>query len=56
MIVVAHRLGLIRDADKIFVMDKGKLIESGSHNQLIAKKGIYNKLYKKYLLETNDAS
>ncbi len=43
--VIAHRLSTIRDADTILVMDKGALIEQGSHAQLMAKKGFYFDLY-----------
>jgi ABC-type multidrug transport system fused ATPase/permease subunit len=44
-IVIAHRLSTIQKADKILVMHKGKLAESGSHQQLLAHKGLYHKLY-----------
>jgi ATP-binding cassette, subfamily B, bacterial MsbA len=44
-IVVAHRLSTIRNADRIAVMDKGRIIEIGKHEDLIAKKGIYKNLY-----------
>ncbi len=43
--VIAHRLSTIRDADTILVMDKGSLIEQGSHEELMAKKGFYFNLY-----------
>lgn len=43
--VIAHRLSTIRDADTILVMDKGRLIEQGSHFELMAKKGFYFDLY-----------
>jgi len=42
-VVIAHRLSTIRNADKIVVLDKGKIVEMGSHNQLIALNGEYNK-------------
>ncbi len=45
MIVVAHRLSTIQKADKIYVMQKGEIKESGSHQQLLALKGIYYSLY-----------
>jgi ATP-binding cassette subfamily B protein len=43
--VIAHRLSTIRDADVILVMDKGALIEQGTHHQLMAAKGFYYDLY-----------
>jgi ATP-binding cassette subfamily B protein len=43
--VIAHRLSTIRDADTILVMDKGALIEQGSHDELMAAKGFYYDLY-----------
>jgi ATP-binding cassette subfamily B multidrug efflux pump len=43
--VIAHRLSTIRDAELILVMDKGSIIEMGSHNELLAKKGFYADLY-----------
>ena len=44
-VVIAHRLSTIQRADKILVMHKGKLREMGSHQQLLAQRGIYWKLY-----------
>lgn len=43
--VIAHRLSTIRNADKILVLDKGKIVEIGSHRELYEKNGIYRKLY-----------
>ena len=45
-IVIAHRLSTVRNADNILVMDKGKIIETGTHKKLIQKNGFYAKLYK----------
>jgi len=44
-IVIAHRLSTIRKADQILVMEKGSIIEAGSHEQLIAANGAYSRLY-----------
>ncbi|MEJ6950557.1 ABC transporter ATP-binding protein [Natronospora cellulosivora (SeqCode)] len=44
--VIAHRLSTIRNADRIFVIDQGEIIETGSHHELLNKKGAYYKLYK----------
>ena len=44
-IVIAHRLSTIRNANKILVVDRGKIVESGTHRQLCQRDGIYKKLY-----------
>lgn len=43
-VTIAHRLSTIKNADLIYVVDKGKIVESGSHDELIFKNGIYKKL------------
>ena len=44
-IIIAHRLATVKKASKIMVMDKGTIVEMGTHNELLEKKGVYSKLY-----------
>ncbi len=48
---IAHRLSTVRKADKIFVIDRGRIVESGTHQKLMRKNGIYKKLYDLQFLE-----
>ncbi len=50
-IIVAHRVSTVRDADLIVVLDRGRLVERGSHDSLVAANGLYAALYRKQLLE-----
>ena len=45
-IVIAHRLSTIVNADKIIVLDQGKIVESGTHQELVQKNGLYESLWK----------
>lgn len=50
-IVVSHRISTVRDADQILVLDNGRIVERGQHDDLVAHDGVYAALYRKQLLE-----
>jgi len=50
-IIVSHRVSSAKNADKIIILDEGKIIQQGSHNQLINQDGYYASLYLKQLSE-----
>jgi len=50
-ILVSHRISTVRDADQIFVLDRGRIAERGTHDELIGHRGLYAELHQKQLLE-----
>jgi len=54
--VIAHRLSTIRNADSILVIDKGRIVESGTHDELIRSEGIYRKLHDLQFPEVEEAN
>jgi len=54
VLVIAHRLSTVRNADKIIVMEKGRIIEKGKHSELYQKDGTYRRLYKLQFIESEN--
>lgn len=52
-LMIAHRLSTVVDADKILVIEGGKIAEAGSHEELLAKSGVYKKLWEEYQRSVN---
>lgn len=50
-VIISHRISTVKDADRIFVLDKGKIVEQGPHSELVDLDGIYADIYRKQLLE-----
>jgi len=50
-ILVSHRISTVRDADQIFVLDRGRIVERGTHDELLRQRGLYADLHAKQLLE-----
>ena len=48
LIMIAHRMSTVMNADRIYVLDKGSLVESGNHEELMNQNGLYKKLFDEY--------
>jgi len=50
-ILISHRISTVKNADKIYVLEKGKIVEEGTHNELLKLEGVYANIYRKQQLE-----
>ena len=50
-LIVSHRVSTVRDADRIFVLDRGRIVEEGRHDELVRRGGLYATLHRRQLLE-----
>ena len=48
VLMIAHRLSSVMDADRIIVINRGKIVEEGQHEELLQEKGLYAKMWKEY--------
>jgi len=51
MVIITHRLKVLRNADTIYVFDKGRIVQFGSHEELVRSGGLYNRMYQKQMIE-----
>ena len=49
--MISHRISTIKDADKIYYLEDGQIVESGTHEKLLANEGRYTAMYNKQILE-----
>jgi ABC-type multidrug transport system fused ATPase/permease subunit len=53
-IVIAHRLSTVRNADRIYVIDEGRIVEQGTHTALLERGGLYRDLYERQFIAWSD--
>jgi ATP-binding cassette, subfamily B, bacterial len=54
-VMIAHRLSTIMHADRIYVLEKGQIVETGSHNELLTEKGLYYAMWRQQIGERKNA-
>jgi ABC-type multidrug transport system fused ATPase/permease subunit len=55
-LVIAHRLSTVRRADRIYVIDEGRIVEQGSHEALLEQEGLYHDLYERQFIAWENGS
>jgi ABC-type multidrug transport system fused ATPase/permease subunit len=53
-IIIAHRLSTVREADRILVMQRGEIVEDGTHETLLAQNGLYAALYRRQFADESE--
>jgi subfamily B ATP-binding cassette protein MsbA len=55
-LIIAHRLSTVQRADRVVVIDRGRLVEEGRHSELVAAEGVYSRLYRGQFRDSYESS